>query len=139
MEIKPGYDLRKNIIILISKKISHQVKCEFQFNLKAWKIYRPVVVRNLEIRLDYIDFFLIQKFKLIIFSTIKSESKHLNLKRIKFFLTWFKVPMKLISINLKWSIAMICYNKSALYLDERFLFVMVLIRSNTNFYILRYI
>ena len=28
--------------------------------------------------------------------------------------TWFKVPMKLIPINLKWSIAMICYKKLAL-------------------------
>ena len=48
------------------------------------------------------------------FCTIKSESKYLKVKRIQFFLTWFKVPMKLISINLKWSIAMICYNKPAL-------------------------
>ena len=48
------------------------------------------------------------------FCTIKSESKHLNLKRIQFSLTWFKVPMKFIPINLKWSTAMICYNKPAL-------------------------
>ena len=39
----------------------------------------------------------------------------MNLKRIQFFLTWFKVSMKLISIKLKWSIAMICYNKPALW------------------------
>ena len=42
---------------------------------------------------------------------IKSKSKHLNLKRIKFVLTWFKIPIKLIPINLKWLIAMIGYNK----------------------------
>ena len=45
--------------------------------------------------------------------TIKSKSKNLNFKRIKFFFTWFKIPIKLIPINLKWSIAMICYNKPA--------------------------
>ena len=39
------------------------------------------------------------------FLTIKSESKYLNFN--------FKVPMKLITINLKLSIAMICYNKPA--------------------------
>ena len=42
-----------------------------------------------------------------------SKSKHLNLKRIQLFLTWIKIPIKLISINLKWSIAMIDYNKLA--------------------------
>ena len=54
----------------------------------------------------------------MMFCTIKSESKHFNLKRIQFFLTWFKVPMELISINLKWSIAMICYIKPAFSFEK---------------------
>ena len=61
------------------------------------------------------------------FCTIKSESKHFNLKRIKFFLTWFKVPMKLIPINLKRSIAMIFYNKPA------YIFFMVNFSSNLHY------
>ena len=44
---------------------------------------------------------------------IKSESKHLNLKGFQSFLTWLKIPIKLIRINLKWLIAMIGYNKLA--------------------------
>ena len=31
--------------------------------------------------------------------TIKSKSKHFNLKRIQFFLTGFKIPIKLINSN----------------------------------------
>ena len=38
----------------------------------------------------------------------------MNLKRIQFFLTWLKIPIELIPINLKWLIAMIGYNKLAL-------------------------
>ena len=37
----------------------------------------------------------------------------MNLKRIQFFLTWFKIPILLISINFKWLIVMIGYNKLA--------------------------
>ena len=37
------------------------------------------------------------------------ECKHLNLKGIQLFLTWFNIPIKLIQINLKWLIAMIGY------------------------------
>ena len=48
--------------------------------------------------------------------TIKSESKPLNFEWIQFFLTWFKIPMKLILINLKWLIAMISYYKLALWI-----------------------
>ena len=44
----------------------------------------------------------------------KSESKHLNLKRIH-----LKIPIKLIPINLKWLIAMIGYNKLALRLKRQ--------------------
>ena len=43
----------------------------------------------------------------------------MNLKRIKLFLTWFKIIIKLISINLKWLIAMIGYNKLALRLKRQ--------------------
>ena len=46
--------------------------------------------------------------------TLKSKSKHLILKRIQFFLTWFKISIKLIPICLKWLIAMISYNNLAL-------------------------
>ena len=49
-------------------------------------------------------------------SKIKSKSKHLNLKIIQLFLTWFKIPIKLIPMTLKWLIAMIGYNKIALSL-----------------------
>ena len=51
--------------------------------------------------------------------TIKSKSIHLNLKRIQFFLTRFKIPIKLIPINLKWLILMIGYNKLDLRDKER--------------------
>ena len=44
---------------------------------------------------------------------IKSKSKYLNLKIIKFFLTGFKIPIKLIPINLTLLIAMNGYNKLA--------------------------
>ena len=44
-------------------------------------------------------------FKLIMIYTIKSKPKHLNLKIIQIFLTWLKIPIKLILINLKWLIA----------------------------------
>ena len=79
----------------------------------------------MENHLNYIDFFLIQIIMIWnlfrdnytvkiqinhVLHYIKSESKHLNLKSIQFFLTWFKVPMKLIPVKLKWSIAIICYN-----------------------------
>ena len=46
--------------------------------------------------------------------TIKRKSKHLNLKRIQLFLTWFEIPIKSIPIYLKWLIVMIGYNKLAL-------------------------
>ena len=46
-------------------------------------------------------------------NTINSKSKHLNLKRIQFFFKWFKIPDKLIPINLKWLITIIGYNKFA--------------------------
>jgi hypothetical protein len=74
-----------------------------------------MILVNRFLAYTYDNFLFHQKFKLIIFCTIKSEIEQLNLKINKFFLTWFKVPMKLIPINLKWSIAMICYNKLAYY------------------------
>ena len=37
----------------------------------------------------------------------------LNLKRVKIFLTWFEIANKLIPINLKWLIALICYKKNS--------------------------
>ena len=45
--------------------------------------------------------------------TIKKKSKHLNLKRSQFFLTWFKISIKLVPINFKWLIVMIGYKKLA--------------------------
>ena len=42
---------------------------------------------------------------------VKSKSKQLNLIRIHLFLTWFKIPINIILINLKWLITMIGYNK----------------------------
>ena len=45
--------------------------------------------------------------------TVNSKSKHLNLKMIKFFLTRFQIPIKLIPINLKRLIAIVDYNKLA--------------------------
>ena len=65
------------------------------------------VVRSLEKHLIYIDFFksksllilnLLEtiiklKFKLIILTDCKNWIKHLNLKRIQLFLTWFKIPI----------------------------------------------
>ena len=45
-------------------------------------------------------------FELIMIYSINSKSKPLNLKRIQIFLTWFKIPIKLIPINFKWLIVM---------------------------------
>ena len=48
----------------------------------------------------------------MIYTIIKSKNKHLNLKRIQYLLKWFKIPIRLISINLKWLFAKIGYNNS---------------------------
>ena len=47
---------------------------------------------------------------------IKSESKHLNLKGFQSFLTWLKIPIKLIRINLKWLITMTTTNSPIMFI-----------------------
>ena len=47
--------------------------------------------------------------------TIKSKSKHLNLKRNKFFLTRIKFPIKLIPLNLKWLLQWLSTTNSPSY------------------------
>ena len=51
-------------------------------------------------------------------NTVKSKSKHLNSKIIQFLLTWFRIPIKLITINLKELIAMISTTNSPNMLQQ---------------------
>ena len=53
------------------------------------------------------------KLLIVMLIDCKIYSKHLNIKRIQLLLTWFKIPIKLIPIILKWLIPMIGYNKLA--------------------------
>ena len=41
---------------------------------------------------------------------VKSKSKQLNLKRIQFFSTLYKIPIKLVPVNFKWLIAVASTN-----------------------------